>query len=179
MSRVGGPGFADMEWAHDGQSLFVVAGGAVARVDLASGRTRDIYRDPRPRTVVALAVSPDQRSLAITVTDNIVSSIEIVPAGGGVAREVFSATFPDAFLLQEWMHDGASVLITRGRNNGREVIRGDWSIWGVPVAGGPPRSLNVSAPRLRGVKVSSDGMHLAYRVGDPVPEYWLMRNFLP
>jgi Tol biopolymer transport system component len=177
-ARVGGPPFADMEWARDGRSLFVIAQNRVARFDLESGRMQDIHRDVRNRNLVDLAVSPDERWLAIRVMEKTRFSIDVLPATGGTAREIFSTTRPDIFLVQDWTRDGAHVLISRGRDEGSDFIRGDWSVWSVPVSG-EPRPLHLTGPRLRGVTVSPDGTRLAYRVGDPGVDYWIMRNFLP
>jgi serine/threonine protein kinase/dipeptidyl aminopeptidase/acylaminoacyl peptidase len=178
--RIGGPGFVDMAWARDNRSLFVIAQNRVARFDLASGQMRDIHRDARKRQLAGLAVSPDEQWLAITtIKEKKTFTIEVLSAAGGPPREVFATTRPDVFMLQAWTRDGANLLISRGQDHGSDYIRGDWSVWSVPVSGGQPLPLNLTAPRLRGVKVSPDGSRLAYRVGDPGGEDWIMRNFLP
>jgi Tol biopolymer transport system component len=168
-----------MEWARDG-SLFVIAENRVGRFDLATKRIRDIYRDSRGRSLSGLAVSRDEQWLAISLIEkNNVFSIDVIPAAGGAAREVLSTTKPDVFILQEWTRDGAAILFSRGDAGDSDYIRGDWSVWSVPAAGGQPHSLGLNGPRLRGVKVSPDGSRLAYRVGDPGADHWIMRNFLP
>ena len=180
LDRLSGPPFPDMEWARDGRSLFVIAQNRVGRFDLASKSIRDIYRDSRGRSLAGLAVSPDERWLAITLIEkNNVFSIDVIPAAGGAAREVLSTTKPDVFMLQEWTRDGTEILFSRGNAGDSDYIRGDWTVWSVPAAGGQPHSLGLTGPRLRGVKVSPDGLHLAYRLGDPGSDHWIMRNFLP
>jgi Tol biopolymer transport system component len=161
--------------------LFVALEDRIGRFDLASRRVQNIHRDPRGRRIRELAVSPDGRWFAIKLLDKQQNpSLEVLPATGGSAREVFSTTQPDRFLLQDWTRDGANLLISRGRDDeGSIYIRGDWSVWSVPVNGGQPRSLNLTGPRLRGLTVNLDGSQLAYRVGDPGTDEWIMRNFLP
>src|SRR6185503_14619427 len=157
IARVGGPRFVDMAWARNSRSLFVIAENRVATFDLATGRMQNVHRDARGRDLVGLAVSTDERWLAVRVLEKKRFSIDVLPATGGPAREVFSTTEPDIFLLQAWTRDGANILISRGQDHGSDFIRGDWSVWSVPAAGGMPRPLNLTAPRLRGVKVSPDG----------------------
>jgi Tol biopolymer transport system component len=175
----GGPRFEDMDWAPDSRTLFIATGQTIGQFDVKSGRLEEIYRDSRKRRALGVRLSPDHTQLAITPGDETTRTLEILSLSNGMSRGVLTLSEPERFMLQEWTADGKGVLIVRGRNEGSNASTGSWSLWSVPAAGGVPRPLGLAGPSLRGVKASPDGIHIAFRMGEPTPDDWLMRNFLP
>jgi serine/threonine protein kinase/Tol biopolymer transport system component len=167
------------EWAANGRSFYSVANRRIWETEIPSGIRREIYRDPGKAGIVALAVSPSDGWLAIAVNTQGGRKIQIIPADGGQARDVFEASGADRIMLQQWTRLGDAILFTRATIGRSTVIEGPWQLWSVPATGDAPRSLQLEMDRLRGVRVSPDGAHIAFRTGDPVWDSWLMDNFLP
>ncbi|MBI2835516.1 MAG: serine/threonine-protein kinase [Acidobacteria bacterium] len=174
-----------LQWAPDGGAFYFFSLRDFTRVlgtEIASGRTQEVYRVPAGHSIRAFyAVSPDGRSLALTINEPNGSRLEVVPTSGGPAHEVMRFTLPDLFSIQQWTPDGANILFTRFRTDamlGRGV-RGPIELWSVPATGGAPRSLNLKGDQLAAVRVSPDGARIAFRTGQPSGDFWLMRNFLP
>jgi serine/threonine protein kinase len=167
------------EWAANGRAFYSVANKRIWKTEIPSGTRREIYGDPGKAGIVALAVSPADGSLAIAVNTQDGRKIQIIPADGGPARDVLEVSGADRIALQQWTRLGDAILFTRATIDRVTVVDGPWQLWSVPAAGGAPRSLQLEMDRLRGVRVSPDGAHIAFRTGDPVWDSWLMDNFLP
>ena len=166
------------EWAADGRAFYSVANRRIWKTEIPSGSRREIYRDPGKAGIVALAVSPNDGWLAIAVNTQGGRKIQIIPADGGQARDVFEVSGADRIVLQQWTRLGDAILFTRATIGRPTVIDGSWQLWSVPVGGGAPRSLQLEMDRLRGVRMSPDGARIAFRTGDPIWDSWVMDNFL-
>jgi Tol biopolymer transport system component len=118
--------------------------------------------------------SPDGRLLAfsaiVRMGDAHGPSVRVKPADG-TSRELLSAS-PDVMLvLQDWMPDGRSLLVTRGpRGQKPTLLR-------VPLDGTPPTPLSLETG-LRDASVDPEGRRLTYTSGAPSLEVWVMENFL-
>jgi Tol biopolymer transport system component len=74
-----------------------------------------------------------------------------------------------------WTPDGRSVLFARKINSGSLKTE----LWLVPIQGGEPRKLELTAENMRDLSVHPDGRHIAFTAGKPKSEIWVMENFLP
>ena len=83
--------------------------------------------------------------------------------------------------MNVWTPDSSGVIITKDTGPRREL-------WLVPVAGGPPRKLDIdpdiwsegaSAFGNLGFSLSPDGRSIAFQTGTSVSEVWALENFLP
>ncbi len=74
-----------------------------------------------------------------------------------------------------WAPDGLSLLFT-----GKPSPRGSRTeLWRVPVQGGEPRKLDLTAAHIRDLRLHPDGRHIAYTAGKDRLEVWALSNFLP
>jgi Tol biopolymer transport system component len=178
INLTGGP-----SWSADGKTLFYLRWGPaktsliVAR-DLATGQEREIYSVTEPSVYQSgVRISPDGQRLAVVVRDKEgrFRSLTVVPAAGGEAREVLQSTQLAWPVSIAWAPDGQGLLFVKqpvDRNPKTEL-------WLVPVQGGEPWKLDLSAPNIRDVRVHPDGRRIAYTSGTDRTEVWVMENFLP
>ncbi len=160
-------------WSPDGRSVlyFHVGEGLVQR-EIGTGR------ETRIRSSVGnFALSPDGRWLAVGIQEQTTKSsvLQIVPAGGGKAREVLRLPEAGTFMLAlTWSADNRYVLFGTARPGQRSQ-----ELWRVPAAGGEPQSLGLVMEGLDEVRAHPDGRRIAYGAGKPgTSEIWVMENLL-
>ncbi len=156
----------------------------------AGGVETEIYREATSAQtgdalINDLAISPDGRSLAFTVSNGKEpKSIKVLPASGGEARVIYRVTKGDPqgipnFAGLEWTLDGRELLFVR--TAAREVNTGSPEnrvLWALPVSGGPPRNLGLSMAGLADPHLHPDGKRISFTAGMNQFEVWVMENFL-
>jgi Tol biopolymer transport system component len=170
-------------WSADGKTLFYPRWGPaktsliVAR-DLATGQERELYSVTEPSVYQSgVRISRDGRWLAVVVRDREGrhQSLTVVPAAGGEAREVLRSTQLAWPISIAWAPDGQGLLFVKqpaARDSKTEL-------WLVPVQGGEPRKLDLTAEGIRDLRLHPDGRHVAYTSGGDRSAVWVMENFLP
>jgi len=170
-------------WSADGKTMFYgrwgPAAGAstiVAR-DLATGREEQLHSVTEPSVYQSpLSISPDGQRLAVVVRDKggAARHLTVVPAAGGEARDVLRSTELSWPVSIAWTPDGQGVLFVKqpGTRNSKTEL------WLVPVNGGEPRKLDLSAPNMRELSVHPNGRRIAFTSGGDRSEVWVMENFL-
>jgi Tol biopolymer transport system component len=173
-------------WSGDGKSIFYHQldsasnrSSIVAR-DLDTGQEKELHSLAKGSSNYAggLALSRDGRQLAFEVHESGSKIIKVLPAAGGEARELLrgdGSLMPPGFGTIAWTPDGRSVLFARRTGPGSPKTE----LWSVPVQGGEPRKLELTAENMRDLSVHPDGRHIAYTAGRDRSEVWVMENFLP
>jgi Tol biopolymer transport system component len=133
--------------------------------NLKTGQQHDLARRRDPN-ISGFWLSPDGRWIAIRVSNDQSSSLEIMPATGGASKVLLQNHEPN-FRPRggTWSADGQYVLFVRGS-----------ALWRVPVSGGEPEKLNISVPGMADISLSPDGHRLVIGVLDIKEEIWSMRN---
>jgi Tol biopolymer transport system component/tRNA A-37 threonylcarbamoyl transferase component Bud32 len=177
------PPVAPLAWDSDGRHLYLSRHGkkGIQRFDVYTGDEEFVYETPPDVTGRGLSLSPDGRWFAMPVIYPKDKSVGVwaVPTTGGNERRL--VTFPAngaALRLGGWTRDGRHVLFVRVQpaNAERKQIG---ELWAVPFDGGPARSVGLSMPALRDVRVSPDGTRVSFTTGFPDREMWVFENFLP
>ncbi len=124
-----------------------------------------------------VALSHDGRQLALAVSDakSRSKSVKILPAAGGEARDLLREAqmpFPGSIA---WTPDGRSLLFVK-QPNPRDQKN---ELWLIPVQGGDPQKLDLTAKNMLDLRVHPDGRHLAYTSKGDRSEVWAIENFLP
>lgn len=123
------------------------------------------------RSIVDVKISPDGERVAYVVStpslarDEHEAAIWVVPAAGGAptrigeALHIFNAPLPAPKL--RWSPDGRtiSVLAVAGERP---------QVFGISLAGGPPRALTAASEGVSGYEWSPDGASLAYLTRDAI-----------
>jgi Tol biopolymer transport system component len=167
------------EWAADGKGLFYLRRddtcACVVRRDLATGEEVEVFRMPRSDRSVTMAPSPDGRHLAVLWfgPPGRSPSLSLVPAGGGEARALYEGDDLAWFNFVAWMPDSRFVLFGRHQAERRRVV-----VWRVAVEGGAPVRLDLAMEGLRDLRVSPDGIHVAFTAGQNRGEVWVLENLL-
>jgi Tol biopolymer transport system component len=146
-------------------------------VDLSVNRHRPIFQRPqrdseRPAAgseQVALAVSPDNRQLAMSYIDFASATIRVATLGidGQGFTEIARAPRPATLAKQlSWSEDGKWIYFsTRPGDNSTSRHR----IVKVSRDGGPVQDLGLEVDGLTGFAISSDGSHIAYSTASSEP----------
>jgi Tol biopolymer transport system component len=151
--------------------------------DIESGQEQELYR-LAGESRIDVALSPDGHRLSfINMGWGTTRSLRIMPASGGVAREIwsFGETKPGTpSMTHTWAPDGRYILF--GAPDPSDP-RG-WELWRIPVEGrGQPEKMGLQ----RGwgiwhISVRPDGRQLVFagRGGASTDsELWVLENFLP
>ncbi len=174
-------------WSRDGKAMFYQQGFNTAKGqgfcivvrDLETGHEKELHSVADPSYYGSGAVlSPDGQQLAFVVVADTVSRatvVKVLPAAGGEARDLLRGVrlpFPAPIA---WAPDGRSVLSVRQPNSRDSRTE----LWLIPVQGGEPRKLGLTAENLSDLSVHPDGRHIAFTAGHDRSEVWVMENFLP
>ncbi len=185
--RVPGEGLlGDVAWLGDG-SAFVFframpdsAGrriGELVRYTLAGGTEEVIWRFEAPGGENAWALSPDQREIAFVNYSRDSSTLRVAPLGGGPSRELLVVRSPRRVVESGgivWTRDGRHLFFALGepqQANGEESR----SLHVISLAGGEPRSLNITMNLLRHIAVTPDGKRVMWTAGPmDFNEVWML-----
>ncbi|HEY7338071.1 MAG TPA: hypothetical protein VH639_24505 [Bryobacteraceae bacterium] len=162
----------------DGKTIFYRTGSASSGMRLVSfsldaKRETELKHIPVGKSFTPVAVSPDGKQLAYGVMDNptgtaaAMSSLEVMPASGGEARQVFRGKMGP--LAVTWSRDQKYLLF---QQPGPALYR-------VPLAGGEPEKTGI----MRGVffpQIHPDGRRVVFGSGgEGKQQFWVLENFLP
>lgn len=171
-------------WSRDGKAIFYYRWNNTAKTasivarDLATGQERVLYRVAEPSHYCAgVALSPDGQQLAFAVgeAENGSKVIKVLPATGGEARDLLRGAQLPFPVSVAWAPDSQSVLFVKQPKPGDSKSE----LWLIPVKGGEPRKLDLTAENMRELCVHPDGRRVAYTAGADKQEVWVMENFLP
>ena len=173
-------------WSRDGKAIFyhrlnsATNRPSIIVRDLETGQERELHSLAKDASNYAggLAVSRDGRQLAFEVSESGSKIIKVVPAEGGEVRELLrgdGSLMPPAFGTIAWAPDGRSVLFAKRTSPGGLKTE----LWLIPVQGGEPRKLDLTAENMRDLSVHPDGRRIAFTAGQGRSEVWVMENFLP
>ncbi len=155
---------------------------ALFRLDIETKRQTVLGQ---PGTLVSsISVSPDSQQVAYLVTgvgpkkDG--SRLEVMPAAGGQAREVYSDSpwqDPSRINGLGWTADGRSLLFVRGGPSQNDFS----AIWSVPASGGRPEPTGISRKgQIKSPQMHPDGKQIYFGASEPAAvELWALENFLP
>jgi Tol biopolymer transport system component len=146
--------------------------------DLVTGEEKVLHSVARPTTYCAgVALSRDGQQLAFAVreAENGSIVIKVMPAAGGEARDLLGDAqmpFPGSVA---WTPDGRGVLFVKQPKPDDSKTE----LWLIPVKGGEPRKLDLTAENMGELCVHPDGHHIAFTAGQDKQEVWAMESFLP
>jgi Tol biopolymer transport system component len=172
-------------WSPDGKTIFYHQWNNTAKTasilarDLATGQEKELYSvaEVSYHFCAGVALSRDGQQLTFAVREAESGSkvFKVLPAAGGKARDLLRGVqlpFPGSVA---WAPDGQSVLFLK------QPIPGDskTELWLIPVKGGEPRKVDLTAENMRELRVHPDGRRVAFTAGQDKQEVWVMENFLP
>jgi hypothetical protein len=146
--------FEAPNWTTDGASFFFNSEGRILRLPVAGGTPETIDTGTATRCNNDHGLSPDQKWMAISDQSQAdhLSSIYIVPIGGGTPRRV---TVNSPSYWHGWSPDGKTLAFTGQRN-------GDFDIYTIPVAGGDETRLTTAKGLDDGPEYSPDGKYIYF-----------------
>ncbi len=141
-------------WTADGAYLFFNSNGRILRLPVEGGTPQTIDTGTAIRCNNDHGLSPDQKWLAISDESQAdhLSSIYIVPIGGGTPRRV---TGNSPSYWHGWSPDGKTLAFTGGRD-------GSFDIYTIPAAGGPETRLTSAKGLDDGPEYSPDGKYIYF-----------------
>jgi serine/threonine protein kinase len=160
-------------FAPDHKSIFYLMNkdGSIIRKEIATGKEKSICDD-----VADFDLSFDGRWFIVMRTDIYkgINSLRIVPATGGVGKEIYRSSMPEWISSLAWMPDGKAVIFSTGR---RDLIDAPHKLWKVSTTGGRPSDLGISSEYVSDLRVHRDGKQIAIWTVTDSSEIWVMENF--
>jgi Tol biopolymer transport system component len=168
----------------DGKKIYYAAydsetkTGRIMVHDIATDTDSELYRTSPQKARVAL--SKDGQELAIVLADEatLSTSIHVMAANGGPAREVFRSRPEQAGVSGvEWTADDRYLLFVMAAEPGSKNV----DVWRISVNGGSPQPLGLGPGyELIGAPIlDPDGRTLAFSTRKKRWEVWVLKNFLP
>lgn len=146
-------------------------------VDAATGQERSIVTVPAEGTNngLAIALSPDERTLALSWMDRIGEAARLhigtVSVDGTNFREIFTKEVNGPPVVA-WSNDGRTIFFhQRQADKGSAIMR-------VPADGSSAPALVFADPDLNFFDLSPDGSQIAYGVSKRTQELWTLDNVL-
>jgi Tol biopolymer transport system component len=170
-------------WDPDGAHVYVgnTGTGRISRLDVGTGEEVPVYEAPPDSVLGNLSVSPDGRWLAfgLFLRSDKSARLRLIPSSGGGSRDLVNIPEAGAALrVGGWTRDGRQILFVRVIPASSEHGQ-IGELWAAPFGGGPTRSLGLSQPALRDVRVSPAGDRISFTTGFPNRDIWVFENFLP
>jgi len=167
-------------WSRDGKEIIYLKRAAkrfsILARDLETGQERELHSVAEPSFYTnGAALSRDGRQLAFAVGGESQTTLKIMPAAGGEARDLLRGVRLPLANPIAWTPDGLSVLFAREPSPGNRKTE----LWRISVQGGEPQKLELAAEGMRDLCVHPDGRHIAFTAGHDTSEVWVMENFLP
>lgn len=191
LHSVGQPGFSSWAVSPDGKSIFYCqqqdgsgekrSSGRLIRYDVGSADPVVLKKD---RWFISIALSPDGSQVAflesIRSGDGWPSSISVMPASGGEAREVYSSlNWLDGsrYNTLSWSPDQHYLIFAKGAPEYNEPN----VVWRVPVRGGSAEKMGISMlARMKSPSIHPGGRFLVFSTQETDSgEIWAMESFLP
>ena len=170
---------APMGFSADGKALLYAQATAdfttarMMRRNTESGEERELFHMTAPDLPVSGALSADGWQLAYVIDNEKqnTSSLMIMPAEGGPARELLQSKIP--FDAVNWTRDNRHVLIIRHPESGPPEL------WSVSMDGGKLQPSGLATLGLFDVSVHPDGRRIAFcSCKGPTEEVWVIKNLL-
>jgi Tol biopolymer transport system component len=168
----------------DGTKVFFSSprvGGRIIERDIASGTDRVVFEERAPGNAVFVHSSPDRRYTAfVETTDTMMSTLFLMPYGGGEPKQLFQATTPPGTGRHgmAWTTDGRAILMITRNTQGQEL-------WLVPVSDGRPRKLDIDVTNWQasnfhgGFALHPGGRLIAFVAGEVTESISAFENILP
>jgi Tol biopolymer transport system component len=157
----------------------------LGRYDIATRQTTELRTIRDDGAFTSFQISRDGTELAYLRTDDAYrgSILEVMPTGGGPAREIFREKNlgPGRYSGLAWSPDNKHVFVVRDNNLGPTGGQPGGSLWKVPAAGGTPEPTGIAMPgMIRFPNVDPTGTKLVFAAaGGPEAAIWAVENFLP
>jgi Tol biopolymer transport system component len=175
-----GPGVGQFDLSPDGKSIFYIDMEdpfilQLMRFDLDRQRESELTRGS---VFTSLAISPDGTEVVYGKRDSGFKStvFEVTPVAGGAARQLHRVPMDIDYATLAWSPDQRYLIFAQP--DGRELS--PQSLWKVPVAGGQPEKMGVSASQIFAAQMRPDGRQIAFTSREnTVQAIWALENFLP
>ena len=152
----------------------------IMSIGLSNREIRELYRQDAPPDIGGLRISPDGKNLVFgTIEPDGSWVLEAFQLPGGPPRKIFStkANASGVSTAPFWAPDGKRLLFFMDVSKGKDKRS---ELWSAPVEGGEPQSLGLNiSMNPTSVSLHPDGRRLAFSIGQPSAEVWVMENFLP
>ena len=156
--------------------------------DLQTGRKTELFRAAAGSTIDDIALSPDDRQVALTLLEkqNKSSVLKLLPVAGGETSELIRAKEPEVIVGDSlsWSSDSLYIVFGRAKSTSQEM-QGDFpsgrktQLLAISSRGGEPHTLGLAMDSAHNLSFDPTGHHVAFAAGMAKSEIWVMENFLP
>ena len=162
---------------------------AIVKQDIASGETKDVFRQPIAAGSSTNAVtvdipqaqtSPDGERVAFALRTNGSSALRIASTTGGESRELFHAAPGQDIRGVAWSADSRHVLFTQHPLLAPPSDTTPMRVMRISATGGAPEETGLAMENIFAIRAHPDGKRILFTGGIESPaEVWVMENFLP
>ena len=161
-------------WSKDGRKVFYIhdlgrEDVSVGVLDMQTRERHDLYRPAGPAKLHLVAISPDGDRLAFAEAKGEQGSSEALltmEVDGGRPRTILRSR-NGGLLDIEWAPDSKHLLVSAPGDPAP-------ALWKVSIDEGHPVRMDLTLKRDGGIRLSPDGRHIAFTVGDEKSEIWSM-----
>lgn len=157
-----------LAWSADSRTLYFRRRADMRALDIQSGQER-------PADGLLLPLSPDGLWRASIDRRNNSSSFTVVPAEGGQPRELLRVSAPEDIRAPRWSSDSKFMVFEK--TNMRDPNQ--FEIWSIPAEGGTAHKIELKEAESGSLHIHPDGRRVAFTMGEPKMEIWVMENLLP
>ena len=153
----------------------------VVRYDLETKQARELAQAPEGFFFANVALSPDGRELACLLKADATPAVvvQIMPSGGGAARDIAHTTSTVAGGPLVWTGDQQALLVVGGATDDTKTLRSPQSIWRIPVSGGKPENTGLTFDAIGSFSVHPGRRRLTFDAREPSSaEVWTLDNLL-
>lgn len=156
-------------WSPAGGIVYYIDGNTLYAYSVETRKSTEVYRQGPP--LFYPTISPDGKRLALATKNGQVLVLPLTAAM--MASEPEEVTIPAKGHLRglAWAVDGERLLMTIGQEESETV-------WVVPFHGSQANELDLPKELRAPVCVHPDGDRLAFTVGSPKDEIWVVENIL-
>lgn len=180
------------DFTLDGQSVYFVHTNTINKIrrllirNLENGNEKEVYRplyENRARFRCALSPDGKQFVLQSFIRKDYQMAIHILPASGGVARELYREKDNESSsLVLTWSKDGRYILFSDVVPDQEQNVVPTFQLLRIPTEGGEPQALDLKMVRMENLSIHPDGKTMSFFSFGPtmkMPTLWKMENFLP
>ncbi len=164
-------------WEHNGNALLTSVDGRLVRIDVETKEESTVYSPPQGYAASMPDISATSGGIVFVQSAADGTPALMVRNTSGDVREVRRFAADERVYTPIWLQGDRVIIFGREARNRTPPERA--ALFSLDLATGDTRRLDIDLYDPRDPAISPDGKTLAFTVGRPTREVWILENFLP